>query len=81
MVILREAPISLGVIHKWHHGITGWGQGFCDNSTKTLLLKSVTMGGGGRMCQKLRDVIYERSSPKNDKKEDGAKIKCKLEQN
>jgi hypothetical protein len=36
-------------------------QGFCDNSTKALLIKSVTMGGGGvKNYQKLRDVIYER---------------------
>ncbi len=41
----------------------GWReyQGFCDNSTKTLLLKSETMGGGGmKNYQKLRDVIYGR---------------------
>ncbi len=34
-------------------------QGFCDNSTKALLLKSVKMGGGGvKSYQKLCDVIY-----------------------
>ena len=34
-------------------------QGFCDNSTKVLLLKSVTMAGGGvKIYPKLRDVIY-----------------------
>ncbi len=30
---------------------------FCDNSTKTPVIKSVKMGGGG---SKLRDVIYGR---------------------
>jgi hypothetical protein len=36
-------------------------QGFCDNSNKALLLKSVTMGGGGvENHRKLRDVIYGR---------------------
>jgi hypothetical protein len=36
-------------------------QGFCDNSTNALLIKSVTMGGGGvNNYQKLRDVIYGR---------------------
>ncbi len=36
-------------------------QGFWDNSTKALLIKSVTIGGGGvKNYQKLRDVIYER---------------------
>ena len=34
-------------------------QGFCDDSTKALVLKSVTMGGGGvKNYQKLCDVIY-----------------------
>ena len=37
-------------------------QGFCDDSTKALVLKSVTMGGGGvKNYQKLRDVIYGRT--------------------
>jgi hypothetical protein len=36
-------------------------QGFCDNSTKALLLKSATMGEGGiKNYQKLHDVIYGR---------------------
>jgi hypothetical protein len=36
-------------------------QGFCDNSTKALLIKSVTMGGGGvKNYEKLRDVSYGR---------------------
>ncbi len=36
-------------------------QGFCDNSTKALVIKSVTMGGGGvKNYQILRDVIYGR---------------------
>ena len=34
-------------------------QGFCDNSTKAIVLKRVTMGGGGvKNYPKLRDVIY-----------------------
>ncbi len=36
-------------------------QGFCDNSNRATLIKSVTMGGGGvKNYQKLRDVIYGR---------------------
>jgi hypothetical protein len=36
-------------------------QGFCNNSTKALLIKTVMMGGGGvKNYQKLRDVIFER---------------------
>ncbi len=36
-------------------------KGFCDNSTKALVLKSVTMGGASVInYQKLRDVIYGR---------------------
>ena len=39
--------ISLRVIHKWRHGLRGGGgQGFCDDSTKALVIQSVTMGGG-----------------------------------
>ncbi len=36
-------------------------RGFCDNSSKALLIKSVTMRGGGvKNYEKLRDVIYGR---------------------
>ncbi len=36
-------------------------QEFCDNSTKALLIKSVTMGEGGvKNYEKLRDVNYGR---------------------
>ena len=38
-------------------------QGFCDDSSKALLVKWLTMGGGGggvRNCPKFRDVIYGR---------------------
>jgi hypothetical protein len=36
-------------------------QGFCDDSTKALVIKSVTMVGRGvKNNQKLRDVIYGR---------------------
>ena len=47
----------------------GGGQGFCDNSSKSLVIKRVTIGGGGvRNCPKLRDVIYGRPLrvPKRD---------------
>ncbi len=37
----------------------GGDKGFCDNSTKALVLKSVTIVGGGvKNYPKLRDVIY-----------------------
>ncbi len=51
-----------GAVHKWRHGLRGRGfQGFCDNSTKVLLIESMTMGRGGvKNYQKLRDVIYGR---------------------
>ena len=36
-------------------------QGFCDDSAKALVLKSVTMGGGGvKNYRKMRDVLYGR---------------------
>ncbi len=38
----------IGPVDKWRHGFRGRGyQGFCDNSTRALALKSVTIGGGG----------------------------------
>ena len=33
--------------------IGGGGQGFCDNSTKTLVIKRVTIGGGGQKLFKI----------------------------
>ena len=39
----------------------GEGQGFCDDSTKALVLKSVTMGEGIKHCIIFRDFIYGRS--------------------
>ena len=34
---------------------------FCDDNTKALAIKSVTMGGGGsKKCPNMRDVIYGR---------------------
>jgi hypothetical protein len=37
-------------------------QGFCDNTIETLLLKSLTMGGGFvKNYQKQRNVIYGRT--------------------
>ncbi len=42
------ATLSLGVVHKWRHGLRGEGVSrFCDDSVKALVIKSVTMGGGG----------------------------------
>ena len=36
-------------------------QGFCDGSTRALLVKCVTIGGGGvKNCAKLLDIIYGR---------------------
>ena len=54
----------LGVVHKWRHGLRGY-QGFCDNSTKALVLNGAMMGGGGvKNYSKSRDVIYGRSLTK-----------------
>ena len=39
----------------------GGGQGFCDDITKAIVIKRVTVGeGGSKKCPKLRDVIYGR---------------------
>ncbi len=50
----------LWAVHKWRHSLRGEGYlGFCDNSTKALLLKRVTIGKGGvKSYQKLCDVIH-----------------------
>ncbi len=55
--------ISLfGAVHKWCYGLRGNEyRGFCDNSTKTLLLKNDDGGRGCKNHQKLRDVIYGQS--------------------
>jgi hypothetical protein len=46
-------------------------QGFCDNSTKASVLKSVTMGGGVvKNYQKLRDIIYGRSHTRHKNSND-----------
>ena len=39
-----------------------WGHIFCDKSTKVLVIKHMTMGGGGegQNLSKLHDVIYGR---------------------
>jgi len=50
---LIEFPLE--VVPKWRHGIKGK-ERFCDDSFKTLILKSLTMEKG---CQKPCDVIYE----------------------
>ncbi len=55
-------------------------QGFCDNSTKVLLIKSVTMGGGGvENYEKLRDVIYGRplKYPQSGVPEPSSRFLCK----
>ncbi len=54
----QSSRIIFGVIHKWRYSLEG--QGFCDSSTKALVIKSVTMGEGVKNCPKLRDVIYGR---------------------
>ena len=36
------------------------GQGFCDNSTKALVIKRMATGERVKKCPKLRDVIYEK---------------------
>ena len=37
----------------------GWGQGFCDDSTKASVIKRVTIGEGGSKIVQI-DVIYGR---------------------
>lgn len=52
----------------------GWGyQGYCDNSIEALVLRSVTIGGGGvKKYQKHRDVIYVRPlKPKHLRSREG----------
>ena len=41
-----------GVVHKWSLGLRGVGSKGC--CTKTLVIKSVTMGGGGRKLSKIQ---------------------------
>ncbi len=43
------------VVHKWCQGFRERGQGFCDISTKVLVIKSVTMGEWG---QKLSEIAW-----------------------
>ncbi len=58
--IVKYWNLEQGVVHKWRHGLKGRGyQGFCDDSTKALVIKSATMGEGvSKNYQLLRDVIY-----------------------
>jgi hypothetical protein len=51
---------SYKVVHKWRHGFSGRGcQGFCDNSTKALVMKKRdNWGGGVNNTSNMRDVIY-----------------------
>ncbi len=45
IVTISLAFKSLGVVHNIRHGFRGEGcQGFCDNSTKALVMKNLTMG-------------------------------------
>ncbi len=41
-----SAVTTLGIVHKWGHGLRGWGQEICDIGTEALVMKSVTKGGG-----------------------------------
>ena len=34
------------------------GQGFCDNSTRVLVIKRVSMGGGAKGCSKLSKIVW-----------------------
>ena len=34
------------------------GQGFCDNSTRALVIKRVSMGGGAKGCSKLSKIAW-----------------------
>ncbi len=56
----KNSILGLGIIYKWRHGLRGSGyQGFCDDSNKFLLLKSVTLGGKGiKKDPKLRDAFH-----------------------
>ena len=47
------------VVNKWSHGLRKGFQGFCDDSTKALVSKSVTLGEGG-VWAKMSDIIYRR---------------------
>ena len=40
-------------------------QGFCDDSTKALVIECVPMGKGVQNCPKLRDIIYGRYAQAN----------------
>ena len=56
-----KEEVTYGVVHKWWHGLRGRGQGFCDDSTKDLVVKSVKIEGAGVwICPKFLDVIYGR---------------------
>ena len=49
---------TLGVVHKWRHGLGGGGgRGFCDDSTKALVIKRVTTRV--KNCLKLCDAIVD----------------------
>ena len=45
--------------------MVGGSQGFCDDSTKVLILKGVTIGVGDQNVPNFRDVIYGRPNKKN----------------
>ncbi len=50
--------VTSGVVQKWRHDFRGRGcEWFCDDSTKALVMKSVTMGRG---CQKWFKFAWRR---------------------
>ena len=49
--------ITIRFVHKWRHGLRrGGGQEFCDDSTKTLVIKRVPMVGRGLFNFVLRPI-------------------------
>ena len=51
-----EEKMFLGSPNMTSQSYRGGGQGFCDDSSKALVMKWVTMGV--KKCSELRDVIY-----------------------
>ena len=43
----------------------GGGEGFCDDITKVLVIKRMTMGEGVKICPKLSDAIFFLSEIKS----------------
>ena len=55
LICCKGSSINDITVFKWK------GSMVFDNSTKSLVIKSVTMGEGVQNCPKLRDVIYGRT--------------------